>query len=671
MRVNIAAQGRGKIPINVYAIDLGVSGLGKGYATNIIEESVINQFKKDFLEFTFPLAAEENLAKLATFRAARKVDGDPEAELESVKREFTNLGELLFSFDSATPAAIKQMRQKLLMSKCGSMNLEIDEIGSNLLGNKDSLNVCLELYDVGKVKPKLVKNTAENIRSEEIDGRTPTNLLLFGTPSKLLDGGKVEDEFISFNDTGYARRSIFGYYPTRPKKAKLTPQEELDALTDTTDMTFINKLSDDMGELANIANFAKTLTMSQKETLTLIEYKQLCETRSDAFKTHESIHKAEMSHRHFKALKIAGAYAFIDGADAISEDHLYNAIKLTEESGEHFKRIMTREQGHVKLAKFIAEMDGELTLADLEADLPFYKGSESQKKQMLTLATAWGYTNNIIIKRSFRDGIDFIMGDALKDTDINKLTLSFSPKMAEGYKPTLAPFDKLHKMMCTPGLNWCNHSFIKNHRAKQNVILGFNMLVLDVDGGTSLATAELLLQQYSYFMYTTKRSTPAENRFRIVIPMSHVLKLTNDEYQGFVDNVLEWLPFEADDCSNQASKKWATHKGQHVYNTGVLFDCLPFIPKTSKNKEMKAVIDSQQALDRVERWFINNTEANNNRNKQLLKYALMLVDSGLDESSISAKVLSLNSKFKDSLPETEIMTSILFTAAKKIALRDA
>ena len=49
---------------------------------------------------------------------------------------------------------------------------------------------------------------------------------------------------------------------------------------------------------------------------------------------------------------------------------------------------------------------------------------------------------------------------------------------------------------------------------------------------------------------------------------------------------------------------------------------------------------------------------------------MMLVDTGFTEDAISTKVLSLNSKFKDSLPEAEVITTILITAAKKVAVRD-
>lgn len=60
----------------------------------------------------------------------------------------------------------------------------MDEVGANLSSNIDILNTFIELYDVGKIKPRLIKNTAENKRTEDRDGRTPTNMLLFGTPNQ-------------------------------------------------------------------------------------------------------------------------------------------------------------------------------------------------------------------------------------------------------------------------------------------------------------------------------------------------------------------------------------------------------------------------------------------------------------------------------------------------------
>ncbi|MFP3617309.1 hypothetical protein SB778_45500, partial [Paraburkholderia sp. SIMBA_050] len=78
--------------------------------------------------------------------------------------EFKRAGAFPFTFDSGTAPAVKQLRQKLLLADAGSINLQIDEIGSNLINNIEVLNLFLELYDQGIVKQKLTKNTAENTR---------------------------------------------------------------------------------------------------------------------------------------------------------------------------------------------------------------------------------------------------------------------------------------------------------------------------------------------------------------------------------------------------------------------------------------------------------------------------------------------------------------------------
>ena len=93
MRCTIATPDRGDIPVNLYALNLGPSGLGKGLSTNVLEEEVINQFRERFKNETFPLLAEMNLPKLANQRAIRK-QTDPDDELLKVQKEFEDIGPL-------------------------------------------------------------------------------------------------------------------------------------------------------------------------------------------------------------------------------------------------------------------------------------------------------------------------------------------------------------------------------------------------------------------------------------------------------------------------------------------------------------------------------------------------------------------------------------------------
>lgn len=667
MRCTIGTHDRGDIPVNLYALNLSTSGSGKGMSTNIIENLVINQFRQRFLEETFPILAEQNLPKLALKRANRKAT-DPDEELIRVQKEFDMLGNLAFSFDSGTPAAVKQMRHKLLMADAGSVNLQIDEIGSNLLGNVDVLNTFLELYDVGLIKQKLIKNTADSIRNEEIVGRTPANMMLFGTPAKLLNGSKAEEELYSMLETGYARRCLFGYSRATNSMANATPLEVYDLLTDQSADQYLATLSDRLENLADIININRKLIMTKETSLILIEYRLKCEKDAMQYPEHEEIKKAEISHRYFKALKLAGAYAFVDDSPELTTQHLYYAIKLVEESGTAFNKLLTRDRNYVKLAKYIATVKSDITQADLVEDLPFYRGAASQKTEMLTLAIAYGYKNNIIIKKSFSDGIEFLRGETLKETDLASMVVAYSTDITTDYSNERAPFDKLHKLTQAPGIHWVAHHLNGGYRNEENCLAGFNLAVIDVDGGVNISTARLLLKNYKFLLYTTKRHSEEENRFRVIFPINYELALDAKDYKEFMSNIYDWLPFEVDKATNQRARKWLSHDGHYEYNEGDMLDALPFIPKTSKNEERKQLMTSQQSMDNLERWVINNI-GDGNRNNLILRYAMILIDAGFDFEHIRGKVTSLNDKLVDKLTEVEILSTIMVTVSKAISKR--
>lgn len=665
MRCTIATHDRGDLPVNMFALNLSTSGSGKGHSTNIIKNQVINQFRQRFMEETFHVLAEQNLPKLALKRAQRK-NSDPDDELIKVQKEFESIGPLMFSFNEATVPAVKHLRHKLLMCDAGSLNLQVDEIGLNLTAAKDALGVFLELYDVGLVEDKLKLSTAENTRKEEIIGNTPSNMMLFGTPSSLLNGGKTEEELYALLETGYARRCFFGYSNHQQGDNNKTPEEVYQMLVNKDSNAYLDELSDHLGNLADIINVNKRLVMTKETSLLLIEYKLKCEKEANSYTEYEEIKKAEISHRYFKALKLAGAYAFIDDSPELTEKHLYYAIKLAEESGSAFSRLLTRDRNYVKLAKYVATVKRDITQADLVEDLPFYRGANGQKTEMLNLAIAYGYKNNIIIKKSFSDGIEFLRGETLKETDLNKMVIAYSQDITTDYNNERAPFDQLHKLTQAAGMHWVAHHLNGGYRNEENCIPGFNLVVIDVDGGTTMAAAKLLLKGYKYLMYTTKRHTDEENRFRVILPINYELEMDAKDYKEFMANIYSWLPFEVDTATNQRSRKWMSHNGTFEYNEGELLDALPFIPKTSKNEERKQLMDSQQSMDNLERWVINNI-GDGNRNNLLLRYAMILMDGGYDFEGIRARVVSLNDKIADKLEEAEIMGTIMVTVMKTLA----
>lgn len=671
MRATVITKDRGSIPVNLYALSLAVSGSGKGHSVGILENDIIKGFRDRFMNDTFPLIAEINLKNLADQRALRKTDGDPDREFEDIKDEFRRLGGLAFTFDSGTGPAVKQMRHKLLMANIGSINLQIDEIGSNMLGAIEVLNVFLELYDQGIVKQKLTKSTKESERGEELDGKTPTNMLLFGTPAKLLDGSKTEDEFYSMLETGYARRCIFAFGHRQRAADSLTPEEIYNRLIDHSYQASLDKWATHFTLLGDPAKFNWQMMVPDDVAIELLTYKIACERFADTLPDHEEIKKAEVSHRYFKALKLAGIFAFIDEASEVTMDNLYQAIKLVEESGQSFERIFSREKNYVKLAKFLSTSHTEQTHADLNESLPFFKGSQAARNELLTLAMAWGYRNHIIIKKTFEQGIEFFKGETLKGVNLEKLRVSYGDHVAYNYLSEDVSFENLHVLTQQPDMHWINHHLVngsegRGHRAEDNVIPGFDMVVIDVDKGTSVQQVMELMKDYKYLIYTTKRHTDEEHRFRLVLPMNYRLSLDAEDYKEFMTNVFSWLPFEVDLQTNQRARKWLTHPGQYHYHDGELLDVLPFIPKTSRNEDFKNSVVKLENLDNLERWFALRM-VNGNRNNQMLRFAMMLVDSGFTYQDIERRVLEFNAKLDNKLPEDELRNSVLITVAKKLS----
>lgn len=667
MRAIISTKDRGEIPVNIYALNLATSGFGKGHSVNIIENEFLRAFKDRFMEETLHTISEKHLYEIANKRAVRNAS-DQQEEFDKVEKEYRAAGAFPFTFDSGTPPAVKQLRHKLLLANVGSINLQIDEIGSNLIGSTDVLTLFLELYDQGIVKQKLTKNTAENQRGEEVDGKTPTNMLLFGTPAKLLDGGQTENEFYSFLETGYARRCLFGI-GQQDRKAfhSQTPEEIYDKLIQPGNTAAVNKWANHFHKLADPAMYGWKIQVEDAVAIELLRYKIQCEEIADKMPDHAEIRKAELSHRYFKALKLAGAFAFIDESNEIELDHLMSAILLVEESGDAFQTILNREKNYEKLAKYISTIGEEVTHADLLDALPYYKSGNAARNEMMTLATAWGYKKNIIIKKTFENGIEFFKGESLQETDLEKMIISYSTNFAYHYAKEEAPFDQLHLMTQATGIHWANHAFKNEHRAEENVIPGFNMIILDVDKGMTLETCHEVLKEYKFLTYTTKRHRTEGHgdRFRILLPMNYHLVLGSDEYKEFMNSVMEFMPFISDDSANQASKKWESFDGgQYHYNDGDLFDCLPFIPKTSKNEQHKKEFSKVVSFDNLERWFAQRI-ASGNRNNQMLKYALALVDNGMDLVDVQNQVIAFNEKLTESLDEDEIMNTIMVTVAKR------
>lgn len=630
---------------------------------NIMERELLHGFVEVFTKQTFPSVAEQSIADEARVKAIRNATDEAE-ELEKVQSEFKALGNFPFSFSEGSGPAYKQVRAIAQIAGIGATNFIGDEIGTNLSSWSELMAVSLESYDVGLVKDKITKNSSDNKRGEQRTTPVPSNILNFGTPTALFNGGPEERDFRGLLETGYGRRYLYGWgHKTTAQHIDAEAMYEL--LTRTDNAGALNQLAQSFTALADEINYNRQIKMERPVALINIQYQLDCEAKAAQLSMFEPIRKAELQHRYFKAMKLAGAYAFIDQSPTVTEDHMYSAIKLVEDSGRACDQILNQDKNYVRLAKYITSIGKECTYADLVEDLPFFSGSKSNKDDMVSLARAWGHRHNMVIKKYLEDGFEILKGERLHETDLNNLIFSASNHEAYNYSSSIdlnmQAWEDMHKVVTRNGVHWCNHNFLEGHRKEDNAIPEFNTIVIDVDEGCSLETAQFLLKEYESLYYTTKRHTDDEHRFRIVIPLKYHLKMSDTEFKEFMNNVFEWLPFPTDEQTNQRSKKWLSYSDDSsvcAYVSGELLDPTQFIPKTAKNEKRIAEIQDLGNMDRIESWFARNI-GEGNRNNTIAKFAFMLYDSGMDVSDVEEAVHKFNGKLKNSLSKDELQSTVI------------
>jgi hypothetical protein len=662
MHINIEHFDGTKVPCNAYSVSLAPSGYNKGRLMNILEDNVFNDFREEY-EDMFGSVAEANCTAKAEQDAARK-GIDFEDAMESILKRWDRLPKPLYSFSDATEAGLKAVREKYTMAGLGGTCMVIDEIAYNLPKFEDVLTSMLEVYDVAKLKDKLIK-----VDSNGESGRIPATLLMFGSPSSLLNGSKNEDDFIDMLRQGYARRMFFSYIKNYDKNQEESPED------------IIRRAKQSKGKeshfscfksLANKQWIGATLQPTDEFFIHLLNYKRECEKKAELLKSHQEIQLFELSHRYWKVFKLAGLLSIAECRTSVTMDDLEDAISFAEESGSHFEQIMLREPNYIRLFNYIADVGTKVTEADLYSNLHFYSSSnQGAKKDMRNLAAAHAYNVGGVFKETSKNGVNFYEAELLKETDLNKLILSYSTDITTGYENVAVKYDELGQFVTTDGFHYVAHHLLDGYRKAENATGHINLVVLDVDHECSIELAQAMLKDYKYMLYTTKRHTDKEHRFRIIMPLKYNVKFNAEDYKRFMKNIAEWLPFETDEATFNLSRKWLTNSGTLYKNNGILLDPTNFIPNTQKANETKRNIDDLSNMDSIERFFLMQLNDGGSRNNTIVKLGLMLVDSGFSYESIEDKLISFNEKIDEPLSVKEVMSTVMQTVRKKIAERDA
>ena len=658
MNICVETWDKALLPINFYGVALAPSGFNKGRINKTLQDNVFKKFRDEYEEYSTSYAG--NNVNMLAERKATKEGIEFEEALDILVKRWQKLPDKLYDFSDATEAGLKGLREKYTMAGVGGTCMQIDEIAYNIEKFEEVVGALLEAYDFGESKDKLIK-----VDSNGESGAIPATLFMFGSPSALLNGSKEEEKFISMLIQGYARRMFFCYINEYQHIDDEDPKVILERIREAKGMD--NELLSHFQDLATVDWHKKIINVPDEIYYKIIEYERENKKKALELKSHQEAEKFELGHRHWKLFKLMGLLAMADLRDTITEEDFNDAMELTLESGEHFTRIVTRPPNHVRLFEFLVDMESRLTESDLYEHLYFYSHSNTvQRKEMRNLANAYAYSQNGFIRETIRNGVTFYEAEVMKKTDLNKIRISYSTDIANGYSNEEVKWNELKDFCKTDGFHYTVHHFKEGHRKSENIIEGFNLLVLDIDDGLPIEMTQSLLNEYTYYIYTTKRHTPQYHRYRVILPLSNIVKLNDKDYKKFMENIFEWLPFSVDTATKDISRKWLTNKGESFSNDGVLLDPTDFIPDTSNEKEYRKRLEDLSNLDNLERFFMSQIDDGLGRNNVILKFALMLVDGGQNYEQVEDRVLALNEKLVSPIPVSEIMSTVMKTVRRKM-----
>ncbi len=667
MHVSVRTATKSHMPVNCYAVSFAESGYGKNYSMNILEDQIFGKFQTKFMNETFINKANESIAQKAIeiSQLSGEDVNDVEAELLA---DFQKSGHFLFDFSEGSAPALKQIRKPVLLAGAGAISLELDELGCTFLNLTEILTAFLELYDTGKIKEKIRVVSAENKRSRPVPGQTPTNFFGFGTPMNVFDGGKVEEAIRNFLSIGFGRRSFFAYGDKPRELGSKTTDEIYNALISGASSTALDTLATYFEKLADKSKCGTVLPLNESASKFHIDYQLHCVRRSDTLSQYRGIEKVELSNRHVKALKLAGAYAFADNATEVTIDHLKYAIRITEDSGIALGRLLNQPRPHTRLANFLSEYEHAVTESDLIDLLPFYSGNVSQKRDMMNLATAYGHRHGIAITQYKEADVVFYHGSALiPNPDNAEMVITYSKDITDDYTNFTPGLDKLvAKFFAKQSIHYCNHHFKngevgKGSRAKTNIIEGFNFAIFDIDEDKmSPANLSKLLGDTNHVIATTKSHTKADPRYRLILPLTHTLSLNDEQYKQFCRNFAFWLPVKADTSAFQREKKFRTWNTSQVWSKldGQNIEAMQFYPSTSVSEQLISRHGKVVGLNGIQRWVVLNcTEGQ--RNQVLYRYGCILADHNLDATQITKKVTEINNQIASPLSSDELQATVL------------
>ena len=467
------------------------------------------------------------------------------------------------------------------------------EVGAELATNinlTECIKLISELYDEGSKEVKIIKT--RETQSKEIKN-LPVSALFIGSQDNLLYDEAIKKKFKTEFTTKLARRSFFVFvYEDMVSSEYGSIQEMLKAERVIEDRAVENRkeVSEYIEELTPDLLKKKNTTIKVSEEVRDLFglYKRYNEAVASTIDNQFPITKLTRTHLQWKALKLSGALALVQGYDEIELDHYKAAVEFVELINDDvlfFEKELVKEPyelfadyAHKSALKGTYTMN--LHALRKAGFIPIKGQSDTHMRELVKLVNSYDQNG------TYRLDKDTIYFTEIVKTD--KILLSFLPvtgtkqqrgaRCASGYECEELEFADLEEML-EGDYAYSPFKFLNGVRGKENICSPCKWVVLDVDTSEITdAEAHIMLTEINHFIVrTSNKNNP--NKFRVILELDAEIDIPDNQWQMFTRFIAEDLGLIIDNVAK--SQIFFSYAGRDILKT---LDASPLATKPFVDK---------------------------------------------------------------------------------------
>ena len=651
-RITLKGLDENNVPLNYYGVTFANSGRGKDLSVSIAMK-MVDGFMEEYRARLNELVRDHN-------------ERGAEMVIPSVEHK------------EGTASGFMQDRNVLDVLKIGSTNIRVEELISTLkTGNfEEVLNTLTEGWQEGRNAGRAFKSYA----SPPIKF-VPINCLLYSSPEGFRDeSNKQFQGFVNNLANGLARRSYVVFDESDVQSESEPTEESLKAHIEN--IKAAKEQLDDMRDYlySILMSGVKQIGISVEAELETKKYEVKNKNRVASSPLMKNAVKAELLNRSYKIRRLAGLYALINGQDEVSVDDINDAIEWVEMLNKDIVVALNAETVGEKIFDYLDKVGRYSSQTDI---IKYYKMTAKDFKENIeevyTVAYDRGSTlqSKIFDKKAKVIKYNLIRGEV---TESNNMICSVSDKMSDGYRQLEIGYKDLPGLVKGEyGKNYSAGIFLNEKRNKENYIKRQNLIIFDVDEGTTIEEAKMFLSEYRGFIATTRnhmkeKNGKIEERYRVVLISKFIFNLDHEEYKETLTNFALLHNLNVDFPVIEPSRLYYSNpESDIIYLDGEeLIDLRNYIPETKEVESTQSAIDhaekvysGSENVDGFDKYFLLRT-SQGNRNNNLHSYMCALIDKkGLDYESAKAKTFGLNEMLLEPLGAAELERTIFKSVQRK------